>query len=111
MENLDVTHLVGWFGVLPAVLLVGLSKILPMLTGARSDIAESGARVGMLDQLQARLARVEDQQKATQNDLDAERTARRAAEDKVSKLYRRVTDLEAQIRGLGGTPLPNVLMD
>ena len=111
MDNLDVTHLVGWFGVLPAVLLIGLSKILPMLTGARSDVAESNARVGMLDQLQARLAKLESQTNDLQNALDTERAARRGAEDKVSKLSRRVADLEGQIRGLGGTPLPNVSMD
>lgn len=111
MDTELLIKLIGWGGALPAILIFVASKLFPIWLRGRSDaanvaadVAEAGARVGMLEQLQARLAKVEENQ-AVLNDLyDKERELRRAAEDKVATLTRRVGALERQIKSLGATP-------
>lgn len=108
---MDETAFWAWAAKLGAgavILLYGASKILPQVFTARSDVNETLARTGLLDQLQNRLANVEKQVNDAQASLDTERTARRAAEDKVTRLTLRVFTLESMIKSLGGTLPPPI---
>lgn len=104
MDQPEIIKLIAYCGALPTIILLGASKLLPLLTSSRADVAEAGARVGMLDQLQARMANLETQTTLLQTALDTERGLRRAAEDSVARLTRRVGTLESYIKTQGGVP-------
>jgi prophage DNA circulation protein len=112
--NTELLKMIALFGALPGMVFYGLSKVIPMILRSRTDgaqanadTAEANARGGMLEWLQARLAKVEEAQISLNKQLDDERSLRRTAEDMVARLTRRVLTLEQFIRGWGGTPPPD----
>lgn len=99
----------GIYGTVFVIALFGLSKALPSMvssffstrlqtadTTARTDIIEMQAK--HLDELSAQVATL-------QSMFDTEITKRRAAEDQVAMLTRRVVGLETQLRLLGHEPI------
>jgi outer membrane murein-binding lipoprotein Lpp len=72
----------------------------------REDYAEAGQLHGydaIIKQLREEVNRLAAQVTRMSEDLDAERHARYRAQESESRLQRRVDQLEAQVRSLGGT--------
>lgn len=97
MES-TVGELIAKYGLGGGVAIWALSFIVPRLFRARGEIAEQTARTDVIELLNARVARLE-------NEFEAERDKRIEAEDMVDKLMRRVAALEAQLRALGHEPV------
>ena len=97
MES-TVVELITKYGLFSGVAIWAASFILPRLFKARGEIAETTARTDIIELLNARVARLE-------NEFEDERDKRIEAEDLVDKLMRRIDKLEAQIRALGHEPL------
>lgn len=97
-------ELIGKYGIASAVVIYGVSKLIPNLFAARADAAGESARTDIIETLSARLKAVEDDIESYRRKLEEERTQRVAAQDEVASLKRRVASLEAQIRALGQEP-------
>lgn len=102
MDQTFLEAIAKW-GVLPAIALYALSKLVPMLLTARTDVAGATARTDVIDMLTARVSKLEAAQQAAWAEYENERRMRIAAEDQVAQLTRRVVALESQVRSLGGT--------
>ena len=110
----------GGVGALGVYLLsIAFPKLVDSFAAARGSVAESGARVDIIEQLSAQVLRLnqsvldlESKHKAARADFEAERDRRIEAEDLVDKLQRnvdaataRIDRLEKQIKDLGHTPV------
>ena len=80
-------------------------KFFDSILAARGGVAESGARIDIIEQLTAQVARLSQSVQDLEKKHDDERALRLAAENKVSVLTQRVGLLEAQIRQLGHQPI------
>ncbi len=95
---------IGKWGLLPALAIFAISKLVPMVFGIRTDAAEASARTDVIELLTARVSKLEQAQEEAWAAFESERQKRMVAEDKVATLTRRVAALEDQIRRLGHTP-------
>ena len=102
MDTAFLEAIAKW-GVLPAIALYAISKLLPQLFAARTDAAGQVAKTDVIAMLSDRVAKLEAAQSAVWEEYANERKMRMEAEDKVAQLTRRVSALEAQVRSLGGT--------
>lgn len=102
----DFLTQIGKFGLLPGLVLYGLSILIKRWTDGRVDGAQAGAQVNIIDSLVARNTVLEQVQKDAAASLDAERTKRFAAEDALASSARRVALLESQLKSAGFTPYP-----
>lgn len=91
------------WGLLPALALFALSKLVPMLASARSEAVGESARADIIAQLSVRIDALEAGQRAAWNAHETERKMRISAEDQVAALQRRVSALEAKVIALGGS--------
>lgn len=105
-------ELVGKYGILTTIGLFVASKTVTALFRDRTAIADANAqtasinaRIDIIEMLSKRVTWLEEAQLRADAALEEERTKRVEAEDLVDRLTRRVSALEAQIRGLGHVPL------
>lgn len=103
--DLSLADLALKYGPATALIIYAASLAVTKFFGAREGVTESGARVDVIDMLTARVRLLEEGQNTYQRQLEDEREKRRAAEDAVATLTRRVSSLEAQLHALGVKPV------
>ncbi|HPG95115.1 MAG TPA: hypothetical protein PLR28_11215 [Dokdonella sp.] len=102
--DMTLTDLALQYGPIAAIAIYAGSLALQKFFAGREGMAESGARVDVIDMLSARVKALEESQQAAQRAFDEERVRRMKAEDDVALLKYRVSSLETQLRDLGHEP-------
>ncbi len=102
--DISVTELALRYGPVAAIAIYAASLAVSKFFASREGFVESGARVDVIEMLTQRVKNLEESQVSYQRQFEEERRSRMKAEDDVAVLTRRVSTLEAQLRGLGHEP-------